>query len=105
VRHFLVHTIVTLPDGDAAALAELRVAETVRAEQLQRDGSLVAIWREAGRLASFGIWRGNDPEFVRSLVASLPMYRYMTVSITELHRHPNSLHAFPFTDPKEAERA
>ncbi len=94
-----MHTVATLPDVDDPELAALRRAEVERAHELQSDGTLVALWREAGRLASFGIWRGSDAEHVRSLVASLPLHRYMTVSITELHRHPNALMAFPFDGP------
>jgi muconolactone D-isomerase len=98
----LVHTVATLPEGDDPELAALRRAEVERAHELQSDGTLVALWREAGRLASFGIWRGTDVEHVRALVASLPLHRYMTVSITELHRHPNAISAFPFDDPDAA---
>lgn len=96
--HFLVHTIVSLPESDDAELAELRQAEVVRAHQLQRDGTLVALWREVGRVASYGIWRGNDVDDVRSQVASLPMHAYMTVTIAEVQQHPNALVPFPFGD-------
>jgi muconolactone D-isomerase len=96
VRHFLVHTVATLPEGDDPELEALRRAEMARAHELQSDGTLVALWREAGRLASFGIWRGRDAEEVRALVASLPLHRYMAVTVTELHRHPNALASFPF---------
>lgn len=89
---------MSLPENEDAGLAELRSAEVERAGVLQRDGTLVALWREAGRLASFGMWRGEDVEAVRSAVASLPMHRYMTVTITELHRHPNAIDPFPFED-------
>ena len=96
VRHFLVHTVVTLPDGDDAGLAALRRDEVKRAHELQREVTLVALWREAGRLASYGIWRADDLDDSRARVASLPMHRYMTVTISELHQHPNALDPFPF---------
>lgn len=98
MRHFLVHTVVTLPEGDDPNLAALRCKEVERSHKLQRDGTLVALWREAGRLAAFGIWRGVDHEGVRAQIASLPLHRYMSVTITELHHHPNALDSFPFDD-------
>ena len=96
MRHFLVHTVAALPEGDHPELEALRRGEVERAHELQRDGTVVALWREAGRLASFGIWRGVDAGDVRAQISSLPLHRYMTVTITELHRHPNSLDPFPF---------
>ncbi|MBX9718203.1 MAG: muconolactone Delta-isomerase family protein [Microbacteriaceae bacterium] len=103
MRHFLVHTTVALPDHDDPELAALRIAEVERAHQLQQDGVIVALWREAGRLASYGIWRGGSAEEVRAHIASLPMHRYMTLSITELHRHPNAVSAFPFADKESVQ--
>lgn len=96
MRHFLVHTVVTLPEADASEIAALREKEVGRAHELQREGALVALWRESGRLASFGVWRGKDEDDVRAQLATLPFRRYMTVTITEVERHPNALHAFPF---------
>ena len=97
MRYFLVHTVVTLPAHKADEIAPLRAEEVARAHDLQREGTLVALWREAGRLASFGVWRGSDEEDVRAQLATLPMRGYMNVTITELESHPNALHAFPFT--------
>lgn len=105
MRHFLVHTVATLPEGEDPDLEALRRAEVERAHELQLDGTLVALWREAGRLASWGIWRGDDADHVSTLVASLPLHRYMTVSVTELHRHPNAIDPFPFDGPERVAEA
>lgn len=94
MRHFLVHTIADLPEGED--LTELREAEVRRSHELQRDGILVALWREVGRLASFGIWRGVDEDDVTAQVASLPLRRFMTVTIAEITEHPISLRPFAF---------
>jgi muconolactone D-isomerase len=94
----MVRTIVTLPTDETSELAQLREAERARADALQREGTLVVIWRDAEQLASFGIWRGEDKERVRSEIVGLPMYRYMDVTITEIERHPNAIDSYPFGD-------
>ena len=95
--YFLVHTVVTIPEGESdRELVWLRAAEVSRAQELQDTGILAALWREAGRLASYGLWHVSDATQLRQLVATLPMYRYMTVELIELEPHPNAVGTFPF---------
>ena len=94
--YFLVHAVTCLPHTEESELQTLRIAEAEQADELQRAGALVALWREAGRLAAYGIWCGDDEDNVRALVATLPLYQYMTISVAELHPHPNARHPFPF---------
>ena len=89
-----MHTVAELPEGED--LTALREAEVRRSHELQRAGILVALWREAGRLASFGIWRGEDEDDVTAQVGSLPLRRYMTMTIAEITEHPISLRPFAF---------
>ncbi|MER3388688.1 MAG: muconolactone Delta-isomerase family protein [Microcella sp.] len=98
MRHFLVHTTVTPPQLDDDAMDALREQEIARAQELQRAGVLVVLWRESGRLASFGLWRGRDEGEVRDHLDTLPFRRYMSVELTEVERHPNALQPFPFDD-------
>lgn len=97
MRHFLVHTVVTLPEGETVEIAALREQEISRSHDLQRAGVLITLWRESGRLASFGLWRGEDEDDVRARIDTLPFRRHMSVSVREVEAHPNALHAFPFT--------
>lgn len=94
-----MHTIASLPSVETPELDALRGAEVNLARELQREGTLVALWRESGRLASFGIWRGSDADDVHSQVATLPLFHYMTVTVTEIERHPNAHGSFPFNEP------
>lgn len=94
---FLVHTVVTLPSTELhPELERRRQEEVVRAHELQESGDLVALWRESGRLASFGIWSAAGRAELDALLASLPMRRHMQVEVTAIEPHPNAVRAFPF---------
>jgi muconolactone delta-isomerase len=93
---FLVHTAVTPPDWNQGELDALQDKERLVADELQQNGVLVALWRETGQLAAYGIWHGHDRQAVEASVALLPFRGFMTVEITELSNHPYAVNSFPF---------
>jgi muconolactone D-isomerase len=93
---FLVHTVVTPPDWSESELDALRDKERVVAQGLQQDGAILALWRETGQLAAYGIWQGDTREAVEASVGLLPFRRFMSVKIVELSRHPYAVGSFPF---------
>lgn len=95
---FLAHIRVAPPDWSAEDLNALREKEKAVAQALQREGVLVALWREAGQLGSYSIWKGEDLDDVCRHFARLPFHPYMAGDFAEITRHPNALAAFPFTD-------
>lgn len=99
MRVFLVHTVVevsaTIGDDELSAL---RTAETVQARALQERGVIRELWRQSGQTASFGIWCAEDEAALRSAIASLPMSRFMAVTISEIEVHPNAVQAFRFAN-------
>jgi muconolactone D-isomerase len=86
---FLVQLETTLPpelpDDERAALL---AAEAERGRELRRDGVIASIWRLPGRLANVGIWEVAAPDELHDAVTSLPLWRWMTVTVTPLARHP-----------------
>jgi muconolactone delta-isomerase len=88
---FLVHISVALPDNlDDEVRTCLVQDELARGRQLIEDGMLVSIWRTVGRFANVGIWNASGHEQLHAAITSLPMWRYMTVTVTALSSHPLS---------------
>ena len=86
---FLVEIEVRLPtDVPEERLAALRAAEHDRGTALAEAGTVRAIWRVPGRLANRGIWEAPDATALHDALVSLPLWPYMTVTVTALAKHP-----------------
>jgi muconolactone D-isomerase len=90
---YLVDLVTTVPAGtDSAKVDELRAAEAVRAAELAKAGHMVRLWRPPlgpGEWRSIGLFRAADEADLRTVLASLPLHIWMTVTITPLTPHPN----------------
>jgi muconolactone D-isomerase len=91
VNEFLVELTTTVPEGtDPAEVDRVRAAEAVRAAELARAGHLVRLWRPVGELRSIGLWRAADrAELEEAVLGSLPLWPWMTATVTAVHSHPN----------------
>jgi muconolactone D-isomerase len=86
---FLVRIDVSLPPALPAAERErLLAAELERGRALRAAGSIVGIWRIPGGLRNVGIWEAADATALHELIASLPLYPYLTADVTALAQHP-----------------
>jgi len=89
MQEYLVHIEINLTlDIDEQREAELYLRERVRGEELIHAGTLQRIWRIPGGRANVGIWVANDATALHDVFASLPLYPWMTVEVTELATHP-----------------
>jgi muconolactone D-isomerase len=87
---FLTEITTTVPTGtDPAEVDRRRAAESVRARELTALGHLVRLWRPVGEMRSIGVWRAADEVEIRSVLASLPLHSWMTITVTPLVSHPN----------------
>jgi len=87
---FLVQLSVEIPETvGLAELEALKSAERVRAGELAKNGVLKRLWRIPGRWANWGLWQAQSEVDLRKQLASLPLWPYMTASITALEAHPN----------------
>jgi muconolactone delta-isomerase len=85
---FLLQIEVRLPaDMPEEAREELVVAEHERGRQLCEDGVIRAVWRIPGRFANCAIWSARDATHLHQAVSSLPLWRYLDVTVTPLARH------------------
>ncbi|PXY22699.1 muconolactone Delta-isomerase family protein [Prauserella muralis] len=86
---FLVRTENRLPpDTPDETRDQLRKAERERALQLREDGVLKRLWRVPGRNATVGLYEADDPAALHDALASLPMWKWMDVTVEALATHP-----------------
>jgi muconolactone D-isomerase len=86
---FLVRIEVGLPpDMPEDRRRQLLEAEAVRGRELIAAGSLVRIWRVPGRRANVSLYRAADATELHALIASLPLYPWLEVSVEALATHP-----------------
>jgi muconolactone D-isomerase len=86
---FLVRTENLMPpDMPDHTREHLRKAERERAVQLREAGILKRLWRVPGRNATVGLYEAEDPAALHDALTSLPMWRWMDVSVEALATHP-----------------
>jgi muconolactone D-isomerase len=94
---FLVHMAVApVIEGGDEAEKVLRQQEAARVRELSEQGVLLRLWRVPGRRENWGIWKAGDCDQLHAALASLPLFKYLTVTVHPLASHPN--------DPASGER-
>lgn len=89
---FLVRTENLLPPDTPDELRErLRKAERERAHELRTAGVLKRLWRVPGRNATVGLYEAEDPAALHDALISLPMWKWMDVTVEALATHPQEL--------------
>jgi muconolactone delta-isomerase len=93
---FLVH--ISIDTGGLAhdAVKVLREQESERAAQLAASGNLLRLWRVPGRWENWGLWAAPDDVQLNLILKSLPLYKFMRITVHSLSSHPS--------DPGEATR-
>jgi muconolactone D-isomerase len=90
---FQVEMTVSLPrDLPAEEAAELKQRERDFSQDLQQKGKWRHLWRIAGKYANISIFDVADAEELHNLLTALPLFPYMTMSVTALCRHASSIH-------------
>jgi muconolactone D-isomerase len=86
---FLVRIDVDLPgELDHDERSRLLAAELEHGRELVTAGAIVSIWRIPGGLRNIGIWTAEDPTELHELIASLPLFPWITAEVTPLATHP-----------------
>jgi muconolactone D-isomerase len=86
---FLVHIEISLPaDMEEERRAALTDAEAERAAELRAEGSIQRIWRVPGRTANVGVWVAEDATELHAKLSSLPLSRWMDITVQPLALHP-----------------
>jgi len=80
------------PHGvDPARLERLKAEEKARSQELQRAGKWPHLWRIAGQYANVSIFDVADHDELHAILASLPLFPFMEISVTPLARHPSAI--------------
>jgi muconolactone D-isomerase len=87
---FLVHMeVAALIEGGDGAEKMLREQESVRGRELAEKGILLRLWRVPGRRENWGIWKADNCDELHNALASLPLFKYLTITVHPLASHPN----------------
>ena len=80
------------PHGiDPAEFDRLKAEEKARAQELQRSGKWVHLWRIAGQYANVSVFDVGSHDDLHALLSTLPLFPFMEIAVTPLARHPSAL--------------
>lgn len=89
---FHVEMQVNIPHDFPAAEADaIKAREKAYAQDLQRQGKWVHLWRVAGRYANISIFDVESVDELHTLLSSLPLFPFMDIRVTALARHPSAI--------------
>src|SRR5438309_11302163 len=89
IMRFLLNIQVRLPgEWTEEQRKDMIRRETEAAVEFMHRGILRRTFRIVGQLANFSIWETQTPEELHAVLQSLPMYPYMTVTVTSIIKHP-----------------
>ena len=90
---FLVEFEVNVPDSAPGSEVEARnSAEASAAAMLVQEGHLVRLWKPPaapGQTKALGLYRAESNAQLDGLLAALPLYGWMNITVTPLEAHPN----------------
>lgn len=91
---FAVTMHVDIPhDLDVRTRTDLLAREKDYCQELQKVGSWVHIWRCVGQYANLSVFDVADNEELHRVLWELPLFPYMTISVTPLSTHPSAIEA------------
>ena len=89
---YMVRIDVNFPaDMPAAQAQEVKAREKAYAQDLQRQGKWVHLWRIVGEYANISIFDAADHDELHQMLSGLPMFPYMKIHVTPLAKHPSAL--------------
>ena len=89
---FQVEINIAIPDTvDRDMVRNLSKEEGDKARELQRSGKWKHLWRVVGKWSNLSVFDVESAEELHEILTSLPLYRFMTIRVTPLCRHPASV--------------
>jgi muconolactone D-isomerase len=86
---FLLNIRTQLPgEWTREQRADIRRRETEAAVALMHRRVLRRTFTVVGQLANFSIWETGTAEELHTVLQSLPMYPFMTITVTPIIKHP-----------------
>lgn len=72
-------------------VADLQAREKEYSGNLQRQNTILGIWRIVGQYANHALFDVPDNDTLHEVLSGFPMYPYMSITVTPLAKHPNSI--------------
>ena len=89
---FHVTMDVKIPsDADPEAIDRLKAEEKQRCQTLMAAGTWRHIWRVVGAYKNVSLFDVSDNAELHEILATLPLFPFMTITVTPLCRHPSSI--------------
>jgi muconolactone D-isomerase len=89
---FHVHMIVKLPHDMPAAVADdIKAREKRYAQDLQKQGKWLHLWRIVGEYANYSVFDVESNDELQALLSGLPLFPYMEIKVTPLAKHASSI--------------
>ena len=89
---FHVHMSVDIPpDLDPEVRADVVAREKAYSQELQRAGRWPHLWRIVGEYANISIFDVESNDELHELLSGLPLFPYMTITVTPLATHPSAI--------------
>jgi len=73
--------------------ARLLAEEKHRAQDLQRQGVWLHLWRVVGCYSNISIFDVDSNDTLHEVLWTLPLFPFMQVEVTPLARHPSAIEA------------
>ena len=71
--------------------ADIVAREKAYSQRLQSDGKWPHLWRIVGEYSNFSIFDVESNDELHQLVSDLPLFRYMSITVTPLAMHPSKI--------------
>ena len=85
--------VVKLPhDMPADEKADLVAREKAYAQEVQRSGRWLHLWRVVGEYSNVSIFDVESNDALHELLSGLPLFPYMDIQVTPIATHPSSIH-------------
>jgi muconolactone D-isomerase len=85
---FLVRQSNRAPRELLEQLEPLRVQERAYAGELRERGILCRLWRVPGTMDAIGLYEVESTTALHTILAALPMFRWLEITIEPLATHP-----------------
>jgi muconolactone D-isomerase len=72
--------------------ADLLARERNYSQELQRSGKWLYIWRVVGMYSNLSIFDVVDNDELHEILWGLPLFPYMTITVTPMAKHPSDIH-------------
>lgn len=76
---------------DTTAFDKIKAAEKTYAQDLQRSGKWVHLWRIVGEYSNISIFDVADNDELQAILSGLPLFPFMSVKVMPLARHPSAI--------------